>query len=217
MIGGAPDAVQVLVSRRIPIQQLLVAEAREGPADEHERVERIEAEWVERRVTTERRTGNASVDGGLDVRQSDAACEMAVAIRHRQWRSRAPRVRMCRMRLVQVAQHADDLERAADFYTVLLESGPTATFDPPGLVFFDLDGVRLLLDRNAPSSVIYLHVDNVHEALERMDGLADVVSHPHVIFTHEDDALGPEGHQEWQAFIRDSEGNTVGLISFQRP
>lgn len=121
------------------------------------------------------------------------------------------------MRLVQIAQHADDLQRAADFYTVLLDAPPTARFDPPGLLFFDLDGVRLLLDRNAPSSLLYLHVHNVHEALERLDGLVDVVSPPQVIFTHEDAALAPEGHQEWQAFIRDSEGNTVGLIAFQRP
>ena len=120
------------------------------------------------------------------------------------------------MRLVQVAVHAEDLDRAADFYTVLLESEPVARFDPPGLLFFDLDGVRLLLDRAAPSSLIYLHVGNVHETLERLDGLADVVSAPHVIFTHEDDALGPAGQEEWQAFITDSEGNTVGLIAYQR-
>ena len=121
------------------------------------------------------------------------------------------------MRLVQIAQHADDLDRAADFYTVLLDTPPTARFDPPGLVFFDLDGVRLLLDRNAPPSLLYLHVPNVHEALERLDGLAEIVSHPHVIFTHEDDTLGPAHHEEWQAFVEDSEGNTVGLIAFQRP
>lgn len=121
------------------------------------------------------------------------------------------------MKLTQVAQRAEDLDRAADFYTVLLGTAPTARFDPPGLLFFDLEGVRLLLDRNAPSSLIYLHVHNVHEALERLDGIADVVSYPHVIFTHEDDSLGPAGHQEWQAFITDSEGNTVGLIAFQRP
>lgn len=121
------------------------------------------------------------------------------------------------MRLVQIAQHADDLDRAADFYTALLETRPLALFDPPGLLFFDLDGVRLLLDRNAPSSLVYLHVHNVHEVLERLDGIVDVVSRPHVIFRHEDDTLGPSGHDEWQAFIRDSEGNTVGLIAFQRP
>jgi len=120
------------------------------------------------------------------------------------------------MRLVQIAQHADDLDRAADFYTVLLDATPSARFDPPGLLFFDLEGVRLLLDREAPSALIYLRVDNVHDALDRLGGLADVVTAPHVIFTHEDDALGPAGHEEWQAFIRDSEGNTVGLVSFVR-
>ncbi|MBD8022562.1 VOC family protein [Microbacterium gallinarum] len=121
------------------------------------------------------------------------------------------------MRLVQIAQHADDLDRAADFYSVLLQAEPKARFDPPGLLFFDLDGVRLLLDRNAPSSLIYLHVQNVHEVIERLGGLAEVVSHPHVIFHHEDDTLGPAGHDEWQAFLRDPDGNTVGLIAFQRP
>ena len=121
------------------------------------------------------------------------------------------------MRLVQIAVHADDLDRAAEFYTVLLEAKPAARFDPPGLVFFDLDGTRLLLDRAAPASLIYLQVDNVHETIERLDGIAEVVSRPHVIFTHEDDRLGPEGHEEWQAFIRDSEGNTVGLVAFQLP
>jgi len=120
------------------------------------------------------------------------------------------------MRLVQVAQHADDLDRAARFYAELLRTEPTGRFDPPGLLFFDLDGVRLLLDRNAPSALLYLHVDNVHATLERLDGLTEVVSRPAVIFTHEDDRLGPAGHDEWQAFIRDSEGNMVGLVAFQR-
>jgi len=121
------------------------------------------------------------------------------------------------MRLIQVAQHADDLDRAAHFYATLLESEPVARFDPPGLLFFDLDGVRLLLDRNAPSALLYLHVDNVHDALDRLEGIAEVVTRPHVIFTHEGDELGPSGHEEWQAFIRDSEGNTLGLVGFRRP
>ena len=121
------------------------------------------------------------------------------------------------MRLLQIAQRAVDLDRAADFYTVLLDAPPTARFDPPGMVFFDLEGVRLMLDRNAPSSTVYLHVENVHETLERLDGLVEVVARPHVIFTHDNDALGPAGHEEWQAFILDSEGNTVGLVAFQLP
>lgn len=119
------------------------------------------------------------------------------------------------MRLVQVAQHADDLDRAADFYSALLGVEPTAVFDPPGLLFFDLDGVRLLLERGAPASLLYLHVEDVQAALKRLGERADVVTPPHVIFTHENGVLGPAGHDEWQVLIRDSEGNTVGLVSFE--
>lgn len=120
------------------------------------------------------------------------------------------------MKLLQVAQHADDLDRAAAFYATLLEAEPRARFDDAGLVFFDLDGVRLLLDRAAPSALVYLEVDNVHETIERMPGV-EVVTAPHVIFRHDDDTLGPAGHEEWQTFVRDSEGNLVGLVAFQRP
>jgi methylmalonyl-CoA/ethylmalonyl-CoA epimerase len=118
------------------------------------------------------------------------------------------------MRLVQVAQHAEDLDRAARFYSRLVGSGPTARVDPPGLLFFDLDGVRLLLDAAAPSALIYLNVPDVRGLVEelRADGV-DVVGEPHVIFQHEDDALGPAGTDEWMAFVTDSEGNTVGLVS----
>jgi methylmalonyl-CoA/ethylmalonyl-CoA epimerase len=117
------------------------------------------------------------------------------------------------MNVVQIAQHADDLQRAADFYTRLLGTRPTATYDPPGLVFFDLDGVRLLLERDAPSAMHYFAVDDIEAALGRLrgDGVS-VESEPHVIFTHQDATLGPAGTDEWQAFVRDSEGNLVGLV-----
>ena len=50
------------------------------------------------------------------------------------------------MRVTQIAQRAVDLDRASRFYSVLLQTLPLATYDPPGLVFFDLAGTRLLLD-----------------------------------------------------------------------
>jgi methylmalonyl-CoA/ethylmalonyl-CoA epimerase len=118
------------------------------------------------------------------------------------------------MGLVQVAQRATDLDRASAFYADLLGSAPTARFDPPGLLFFDLDGVRLLLDVNAPSALIYLQVDDVAATIERLrDQGVQIESEPHVIFSHEDDTLGPAGTDEWQAFVRDSEGNLVGLVA----
>jgi methylmalonyl-CoA/ethylmalonyl-CoA epimerase len=35
-----------------------------------------------------------------------------------------------------------------------------------------------------------------------------------VIFQHADDTLGPAGMDEWMAFVTDSEGNTIGLVSY---
>ena len=34
-------------------------------------------------------------------------------------------------------------------------------------------------------------------------------------FSDDDDTLGPSGHAEWQAFVRDSEDNTVGLVEWR--
>jgi methylmalonyl-CoA/ethylmalonyl-CoA epimerase len=119
------------------------------------------------------------------------------------------------MHIAQVALRATDLDRAAAFYSDLLGSQPTGLFEPPGLLFFDLDGTRLMMEGNAPSSLIYLQVDDVTTTLARMRERAEIVSEPHVIFHHDNDSLGPAGADEWQAFIKDSEGNLVGLISHQ--
>lgn len=117
------------------------------------------------------------------------------------------------MRLLQVAQRALDLQRATAFYSRLLAAQPAGVFDPPGLVFFDLDGVRLLLERGAPSAVIYLRVPDVDALLARLraEGV-EILAEPTRIFEHVDERLGPAGHDEFMAFIMDSEGNSVGLV-----
>jgi methylmalonyl-CoA/ethylmalonyl-CoA epimerase len=121
------------------------------------------------------------------------------------------------VRPVQIAQHAEDLDRATRFYADLFGVDPVATYDPPGLVFFDLDGVRLLLERGAPSALHYYAVADIAATTDRLRAGGVVVdSEPHVIFSHEDATLGPAGTDEWQAFVRDSEGNLVGLVE-QRP
>jgi methylmalonyl-CoA/ethylmalonyl-CoA epimerase len=122
------------------------------------------------------------------------------------------------MRLVQVAQRAEDLERASAFYADLLETAPAATYDPPGLVFFDLVGTRLMLEVNAPSAMVYLSVADIGSTIDRLRSAGVTIeSEPHGIFSHADDTLGPAGTDEWQAFIRDSEGNLVGLVQHRAP
>ena len=119
------------------------------------------------------------------------------------------------MRLAQVALRATDLDRAAAFWSDLLGAEPTGRFEPPGLLFFDLAGTRLLLDGNAPSSMLYLEVDDVREAVAALRDRVEITTEPHQIFSHDDDRLGPAGTVEWQAFLTDSEGNTVSLVSFE--
>ncbi|MEV6302861.1 VOC family protein [Actinoplanes sp. NPDC051861] len=117
------------------------------------------------------------------------------------------------MRAVQIAQRAEDLARATAFYTELLGTPPVASFDPPGLVFFDLEGQRLLLERGAPSALHYFLVDDIEATVSRLRATGTPVeSEPHIIFTHRNDTLGPDGTDEVQAFVRDTEGNLVGLV-----
>ena len=118
------------------------------------------------------------------------------------------------MDVFQVAQHVDDLDRARDFYTRLLGAQPSGFFDPPGLLFFQAGPVRLLLEQGAPSALLYLKVDDLEATIAalRADGV-EIIAEPQLIFTHADDRLGPAGTAEHMAFIRDSEGNTVGLVS----
>ncbi|MET0864729.1 MAG: VOC family protein [Nakamurella sp.] len=114
--------------------------------------------------------------------------------------------------LVQVAQHADDLDRATDFYTNTLGLPLIARFGP--LVFLDLGGTRLLLEEAAPPAMIYLLVDDLEHRLTDLRAAGvDIVAEPHDIFTDTDKVFGGNWRVETQAFIRDSEGNLVGLVS----
>ena len=119
------------------------------------------------------------------------------------------------MELVQVAQRVVDLDRAVAFYEELLGTKIAAKFDPPGLAFFMLGGTRLVLDPTAPAGLLYLAVDDVEFTVDELGKRGVTIdTDPHVIFQHSDDTLGPAGTDEWLAFITDSEGNTVGLVSF---
>jgi methylmalonyl-CoA/ethylmalonyl-CoA epimerase len=113
----------------------------------------------------------------------------------------------------QIAIPVADLDRAIAFYRDLLGDEPIASFDSPGLAFFPLGGTRLLLDRGgATGALLYLRVDDIVAKLDDLRGRGVEITHePHLIFPDTDGMFGPPRQDEWMAFIRDSEGNLVGL------
>lgn len=124
------------------------------------------------------------------------------------------------MEILQVAQHADDVDRASRFYESLLGQCPVRRFDHPQRVFFNLGVVRLMIEEAAPSSLFYLQVDDVRSAVQELRGReVEIVAEPTVVFSygldHDADMFGPADADEWVALIRDSEGNTIGLLSHE--
>ena len=112
----------------------------------------------------------------------------------------------------QISMRATDLPRAVAFYRDVL--GVRHLFDAgPRLSFFDCGGVRLMLspaespEFDHPGSTLYFRVDDIEAAYRTLtDRGASFVDRPHLI------AKLPD-HELWMAFFRDSEGNTLALMS----
>jgi len=120
--------------------------------------------------------------------------------------------------LHQVAQHVDDLDRAVAFYRDTLGLPLLGRFDPPGLAFFDLGATRLLLEAGAPSALLYLRVDEIDRRFAELRAAGvDLVDEPHLIHRDEDGQFGRPGGEEWMVFLRDSEGNLLGLAERRDP
>ena len=117
------------------------------------------------------------------------------------------------MKIRQIAIGCMDIERATDFYSKLLGLEPVAVFNPPGFSFFDLAGTRLLIEVGGPKSLIYLEVPDVRESVRALRARGfTIASEPHIVFPDPTGVFDRPGN-EWLAFIEDSEGNPVGLMS----
>jgi methylmalonyl-CoA/ethylmalonyl-CoA epimerase len=112
----------------------------------------------------------------------------------------------------QVAINVHDLERAIEFYRDVL--GLEFLFSaPPQMAFFDCGGVRLLLGVpeekgfDHPASILYYRVDDIdvaHQGL--LTRGASFEREPFAVHRTEASEL-------WLAFLRDSEGNVLALMS----
>ena len=121
------------------------------------------------------------------------------------------------MSVHQIALYASDLTRARTFYETYFDASFVAEFNPPGLLFLSVGSTRLLLENNAPQSLIYHLVADVDREVERQSSRGvEIHTEAHTIYRDVDGTFGVAGVEERMAFIRDSEGNLVGLVS-RRP
>ena len=114
-------------------------------------------------------------------------------------------------RIGQILVIAHDVPRAVAFYRDTL--GLKYLFEASGMAFFDCGGVRLMLSPPEAKgdghhgSVIYYKVEDIQAAHRTLaERGVTFVSPPHAV------AKLPD-HELWLAFLNDTEGNLVGLMS----
>jgi len=116
-------------------------------------------------------------------------------------------------KLHQVALTATDLDASVAFYRDILGLKFIARFDPPGLAFFNLGGIRLLLSATASEATLYFVVSDVKAAYRTFQKRGVHFLQPPAMI-HRDDAgdFGKKGVEEWMAFFRDPCGNILALV-----
>ena len=110
----------------------------------------------------------------------------------------------------QVSVVVKDVERATSFYRDTL--GLKFLFAFPGMAFFDCGGVRLYLSTAGKpeldrTSILYYRVADIHAAAAALEGRG-VAFLQRPAMVHQD-----ARHELWLADFKDSEGNTLALMS----
>lgn len=112
----------------------------------------------------------------------------------------------------QVALQATDLDAAVDFYRDTLGLRFMARFDPPGLAFFDLGGLRLLLSATASEATLYFRVADINATVKKLRKRGvTFLQPPAMIHKDETGEIGKKGAEEWMAFFKDPSGNLLAL------
>ena len=111
----------------------------------------------------------------------------------------------------QIARRVSDVDAAVKWYRDVL--GLTLLYQYGDLAFFDCNGTRLFLsdEQDGPSaanSILYFRVDDINAAFETLSSRgAKFVGAPHMIFKH------PDGVEEWMAFFKDVDGDTLAIMA----
>lgn len=120
--------------------------------------------------------------------------------------------------LGQVAQPVKDLARAVEFYRDVLGATHQATFDPPGLAFFEFSGVRLMLDAIAEAqghgAPLYFRVPDLEAACAALEARGVTIdAAPHMISRDDAGVFGRPGMETWMAFFKDPDGNILAVMN----
>lgn len=111
----------------------------------------------------------------------------------------------------QIAIAISDLDKAVYFYQKILKL--EMLFDvPPNMAFFNCGGVRLMLttlqgpEQDHNTSVIYYKVTGIESIFDELKALQVDIERPPGM------AAKMPDHELWIGFIRDPDGNLVGLM-----
>ncbi|SRR5258706_9587411 len=108
-------------------------------------------------------------------------------------------------KIAQISVRTKDLQRATEFYRDVL--GIKVLISNQFVSILDCGGITLLLGPSDTSSVIYFDVDDIQNAVESLSSRGVKIEHePHVV--------GQLGNLDvWIAIFKDSEDNSMGLMS----
>ena len=82
------------------------------------------------------------------------------------------------------------------------------------MAFFDFSGVRLFLEKNAPKTTLYFHVDDIETAYQELLAKGVVFEDtPHLIHRDENGTFGEPGMEEWMVFFKDPADNLLALAT----
>jgi DNA-binding CsgD family transcriptional regulator/catechol 2,3-dioxygenase-like lactoylglutathione lyase family enzyme len=120
--------------------------------------------------------------------------------------------------LGQIARHVRDVDAAEAWYRDVLGLKHLYTFPSPigNLCFFDCGGTRLMIERDrgepGEQNVLYFRVPDINAAYDELKGRGiEFADAPHMI------AKMPDGTEEWMAFLKDCDGQLLGIMAQVKP
>jgi len=107
-----------------------------------------------------------------------------------------------------------DLDATLRFWSEVLGLQTHARFDPPGIAFVMVGGVRFLFEASNPPATVYLDLPDVFTFCKHLVARGiSLTAPPRLVHLDKDGQFGPAGEGEWMAFLKDPAGNTIGLVT----